>query len=241
MAKQRSGKLKRLIHIQELLKTLNITSDNLELYDKAITHKSYANENLKISSGDNERLEFLGDSILSAIITDYLFTKFKDKSEGFLTKLRSKIVSRKNTANLSKAWELNQFIKLSKGEKKTLGRQRTSILSNVFEALIGAIYLDKGYNFTKNFLIPKLKQNIYNIHNKKMLQDYKSRLQEYFLKKFNKTPEYVVIKEEGTDHSKIFHIQVKFRDKTFGKGTGKSKKSAAQKAAFDALKKLKKI
>lgn len=229
----------RLKGLEKILRKFKIRVKDIYIYHKALTHKSYANENYHGTQQHNERLEFLGDSVLSLIVTDYLFNKFRDKPEGALTKLRAKVVSRKNCARVCRALGIPELVLLSRGEIKSSGNKRVSILSNTLEAFIGAMYIDQGYFKTRKFIIKMFKENIADIINNKIYPDAKSRLQEYFMKNFNQPPNYIVEKEEGDDHKKKFYIKVVFNNKIYGRGSGKNKKEAAQAAALKALDKLK--
>ncbi|MCK4666733.1 ribonuclease III [Candidatus Dependentiae bacterium] len=240
MAKKRKRTLtaERIESIKKLLLTLNIETENFEIYDLALTHKSYANENYSGLQDHNERLEFLGDSVLSISITNFLYKKFPNESEGYLTKLRSKIVSQKNLSKMAKKLNFGYYLLLSKGEHKSNGMSRESILGNTFEALLGAVFLDKGFQINNKLINELFINNIIDIIKNHKFKDYKSELQEYFMRKFNKIPTYVVENETGIEHKKVFFIKVMFNRKVYGKGTGKNKKEAAQLAAFNALKKL---
>ncbi|HOK39681.1 MAG TPA: ribonuclease III [bacterium] len=224
--------------IQQLQREIRYNFNDLSLLIKALTHKSYVNEHKKLKIKDNERLEFLGDSVLSLVISEYLFLEFKDKREGELAKIHSSIVSSKTLCRKSKEINLGEYIFLGKGEEATGGRKRFSILTNVYEALIGAIFLDSDYNTIKKFILNNFSEEIKDIIEKKNYIDYKSFLQEYTQAKYKERPIYVLIKEEGPEHSKIFTVDVKINNKTYGTGTGKTKKEAEQNAAEKALVKL---
>ncbi|MDD3627886.1 MAG: ribonuclease III [bacterium] len=240
MAKRKNRTIlpEREKELRSLLKSLNIKTNNIDIFDLALTHKSYANENYTEENEHNERLEFLGDAVLSLGIGYVLYKRFPAKDEGFLTKLRAKIIGRKNLANVCQELNLGDYLLLSKGELKSSKSIRESILSNTLEAFLGALYLDQGFKFIKGFIFNCFIKNIEAIIDNEMFTDYKSKLQEYFMQKFNELPEYLVEKEEGIEHKKTFYINVVFRKKIYGSGNGKNKKEAAQNAAFNALKAL---
>ena len=195
----------------------------------ALTHSSYANE---YSVESNERLEFLGDSILGCVISKILYQEFPDLAEGELSKIKGAIVSRSNFAKYAYDLKLNEQILLGKGEEYTGGRDRESNLSGTFEALIGAIYLDAGYK--KSYEIISILVNA-TINNKDFFFDNKTKLQEITQKKFKQTPKYNIIKEEGPPHNKVFFVEVKVSSEILGNGIGKNKKEAEQSAAKEAL------
>jgi ribonuclease-3 len=217
---------------KELQKVIRIKFHNQQLLNEALTHKSYAVETVP-PRRDNERLEFLGDSLLSAIVSSYLYKTRPQDDEGLLSQQKAQLISRKTLYNWAKEINLGQYICLSRGEETTGGRERESILANAFEALLGAIYLDRGYPTLEKFILQRLKQ-------KKFVQrrDYKSQLQEIIQGKHKLVPAYRVIKETGPEHNKTFEIGVYFKKKILGRGTGKSKKEAEQEAAKNALEKL---
>ena len=199
----------------------------------ALTHSSFANE----SGGryvSYERLEFLGDSVLGIITSDYIFRTFPHLPEGELTKLRATLVCEKQLCVFSQELGLKKFIKLSRGERHCMGQNRPSILADVFEAICAAIYLDSGMEEAKNFVLKFIVPAVKNpkIQNAK---DYKTDLQEIVQKNPGETIEYVLIKEEGPDHDKKFTVEAKISNNPVGRGSGKSKKEAEQHAAKAAL------
>jgi len=217
----------------QLESVLGIKFTDKKLLEEAITHKSYAIENNK--SYWNERLEFLGDSVLSCVVADYLYSKFPDSPEGHLSRIKSQLVSKQTLVKLAKEINIGKFIFLSKGEELTGGRTRESNLANAIEAIIGAIYLDKGFETAKKFILKY-------IANKKISLeiDYKSKLQEISQAKYKVLPVYRVISETGPEHNKNFEVEVKVKNRILGIGKGKSKKEAEQLAAKEAIKILKK-
>lgn len=203
---------------------------------EALTHSSYSNENKNYNF--NERLEFLGDSILSIIVSDYLFKNEKDLPEGELTKLRANIVCEESLSDAANKIELGKYMLLGKGEEATGGRQRISILADAFEAVIAAIYLDGGLESAKEFVLDYMKEIIIDSRRGKIFRDYKTHLQEVLQGQGESNIWYKLLDEKGPDHNKIFIMQVGANEKVLGTGEGKSKKEAEQLAAKIALKKL---
>lgn len=223
--------------IDSFAKKIGVDFDNISLLRTAVTHRSYLNENKGGDLEHNERLEFLGDAVLELIVTSFLFKKFPKKAEGELTAYRSALV---NTVSLTKVAEhigLNDFVLLSRGEAKDTGRARSIILANAVEAVIGAIYLDQGYNTAANFISNHLLNTIdidEIVKNKKWI-DAKSLFQEKAQEKVGITPTYKTLKEIGPDHDKQFTLGVFLGDMQIASGTGPSKQEAEQRAAERAL------
>ena len=215
----------------EILDKFNIKTDNEEMYQTALTHTSFANEHGKESY---ERLEYLGDAVLELVMSEYLY-KNTTYEEGEMTKLRSHYVCENALYEYSIRLGLNEFLLLGKGEEETGGRNRKAIVADIFEAFMGAIYLDKGLETVKKFIysniIPLVESGEINFFN-----DYKSILQEY-VQTDKRSLEYVVVKEEGPAHNKTFEVVVKIDDIIYGRGSAHSKKEAEQEAAKDVLKK----
>ena len=207
---------------------------NKELLNTALTHSSYAKERKSQHIKYNERLEFLGDAVLSVIVSDYIFLHCPDLPEGELTKLRASLVCEKSLFEFAKKIDLGNFLVLSKGERKNGGAERPSIVSDAFEALIAAVYLDGGIEpATKhvlNFIIPAIKSS-----KKPQMKDYKTTLQEIIQKNPGERLEYVPVSESGPDHNKHFVFEVHLNSNVIGRGGGKSKKEAEQQAAREAL------
>jgi len=214
---------------------INYKFDNELILIEALTHSSYANERKGKTLKYNERLEFLGDSILGLIISDYLFKKFPELPEGDLTKTRAKIVCESSLSECAKLICIGRYILLGKGEESTGGRERTSILADAFEALIGAIYVDGGFDKAKKFILQIMLPIIDDAMNGKIFIDYKTQLQELLQNDSSITITYEIIKEKGPDHNKTFFAQVKKNEKIIGYGEGKSKKESEQNAAKMAL------
>jgi ribonuclease III len=201
----------------------------------AITHRSYLNEHREATWDHNERLEFLGDAVLELVVTDYLFHKYPEKPEGELTAVRAALV---NTVSLSAAAEelgVNQFLLMSKGEAKDVGRARQYILANVFEACIGAIYLDQGYEQAAQFIASRLFAKTDEIVRQRLWQDPKSRFQELSQEYVSVTPTYETISQDGPDHDRIFTVGVYLRHELVAEGKGRSKQEAEQQAAERAV------
>lgn len=207
--------------------------NNQKLFKQAFTHRSYLNESrLKIPS--NERLEFLGDSIISFVVSEYLFKKYPDFDEGTLTNIRSLLVNTNNLSLVAKKLNFGKLLMLSKGEEESRGRENESILENSFEAFVGALFLDQGlkavYDFLEIVLLPKTEELV----QKRVFKDPKSLLQEKVQAK-KQTPVYRVISESGPAHAKLFTVGVYVEDRVLGKGKGKSKQEAEENAAKIAL------
>lgn len=217
-----------------LLMTKLPSIKNKKLLEEALTHRSYLNE-VKEKISSNERLEFLGDSILSFIVSDYLFNNYPEFNEGKLTNLRSLLVNTKMLADMAKECNLGQMLRLSKGEEESGGRNNPSLLADTFEAFIGALFLDRGIEEVQKFInltvIPRADEFI----QKNLLKDPKSRLQELVQAKKQTSPLYKVIEEEGPAHSKTFTVGVYVGEKLYGTGTGHSKQTAEENAALSAL------
>jgi len=205
-----------------------------KLFAEAFTHRSYLNEaKLKISS--NERLEFLGDSILSFVISNYLFAKYPDFNEGDLTNLRSLMVNTKSLSGIARELSMGQLLKLSKGEEESKGRENATLLENSFEAYIGALFLDQGLSAVVKFLDSALFPKIQELVNKKAFKDPKSLLQEKVQGRKQGSPAYRVLEESGPAHAKIFKVGVFVDGKKLGEGLGRSKQIAEESAAKVAL------
>ncbi len=217
--------------MKNLEKLIKFSFKNQRLFREALTHKSYAIEANKKKF--NERLEFLGDSVLSLSVSSYLFKKYPKIDEGELSRLRSAIVSGESLTVWARDIKLGDYLFLSRGEDVTGGRSRGSTLADALEALIGAIYLDSGYAAAEKFVLNRLKRR------KFLRLDYKSQLQEIIQKKYKIPPRYSLVNETGPDHNKTFQIEVWVGEKSFGCGAGKTKKQAEQLAAGAALEKLK--
>lgn len=214
---------------------MGLQFNDLTLLRQAFTHRSYLNEHRGESLGHNERLEFLGDAVLELIATHFLYEKYPDRAEGDLTAYRAALVNAVTCAEVATTIGMNDFLLLSRGEAKDTGRARNILLANAFEALVGAIYLDLGYDAAKQFIGKHLFPKIEEIVRKKLWQDAKSALQEKAQETEGVTPHYEVLKETGPDHDKHFIVGVYIRDTLLAQGDGKSKQEAEQSAAREAL------
>ncbi len=207
------------------------------LLKQAFTHRSYINENKNLGIEHNERLEFLGDAVLELVTTDYLFTRFKDKNEGELTSLRSALVNADTCAAVAQELGANDFLLLSKGESKDGGRARQYILANTLEAIIGALYIDQGYDAAKDFILTHITPLADKIIEQGTWIDAKSSFQAQAQEHTGITPSYRTIRESGPDHDKHFTVGVYLDRELLGEGSGKSKQDAEQEAARNALEK----
>lgn len=221
-----------------LQERLGYTFTNPDLLVEALTHRSYLNEHREYVGSHNERLEFLGDAVLELAVTDFLFKRYPAKPEGELTAYRAALVNTVSLAETSQTLNTNDFLLLSKGEAKDTGRARDVILADAFEAIIGAIYLDAGYEAAEKFIANNLYQKIDDVIAKRSYQDAKSRFQEAAQEKRSVTPSYETLSEVGPDHAKIFTVGVFIEDKEIAKGAGKSKQEAEQAAAQAGLDKM---
>lgn len=212
---------------------LNYKFNNKALLLNALTHSSYANE-VRKGITSNERLEFLGDSVLSIIVSDYLFKNFPNMPEGELTKLRASLVCEKSLCGFSRSLNIGSYLKLGKGEDKGGGRERDSILADAFEAVLAAMYLDGGMEVARKhvlrFVLPELEHT-----DDEVFKDYKTALQEIIQRNPEESVTYILTDETGPDHNKQFTVEVHLNSNVIGSGRGKSKKQAEQMAAKQAL------
>jgi len=216
-------------------KKLGLKFKNKDLLIQAFCHRSYINENPDSNLENNERLEFLGDAVLELVVTEYLFEKYPKKAEGELTNWRAALVNAKMLGDLSKKLNFNDYLLLSKGEEKELGKARQYILANTLEALIGALYLDQGYKTAKVFIEKNLIKRLPEIIKKGLYKDAKSLFQEEAQERTGITPAYKVLKEWGPDHAKHFIIGVFLNNELIAEGKGSSKQEAEEEAAKGAL------
>lgn len=216
-------------------KKTNIVFKNKKLLEQAFIHRSYINENTKSNLCHNERLEFLGDAVLELVVTDYLYKKYPDQDEGSLTAYRSALVNAVIIGEIALELGMNEYLLLSKGEAKDIGKARGYILANTYEAYVGAVYLDRGYEVTRDFITKTLLIKIETIIEKKLWRDSKSLVQEKSQEFLNVTPSYKVLHESGPDHDKHFTIGIFFGLDLIAEGKGKSKQEAEQAAAHKAL------
>lgn len=225
-----------LNNISKFEKIISYEFKNKQYILEALTHSSYSNENK--SYAFNERLEFLGDSVLGIVISDYLFKNETELPEGELTKLRANIVCEESLSEVAKEIELGTHILLGRGEEATGGRDRISILADAFEAVIAAIYLDGGIENARTFVLTQMNEIIQDSVKGRIFRDYKTHLQEVIQSKGESNITYVLVEEIGPDHNKRFIMQVKLDEEILGTGEGKSKKEAEQSAAKQALRRM---
>lgn len=225
------------LNSDEVAKIIGHTPKDLDLYISAFTHRSYLNEHRSFHLPHNERLEFLGDAVLELVSTEYLYKNY-DHPEGELTNFRSALVNYKMLADIAKRLGLEQHLLMSKGEAKDTGRARQVILANCIEALIGALYLDLGYEATAEFIAKEVLVELNAIISGGTYVDPKSKLQEYVQEKRGVTPTYGVISETGPDHNKVFVVCALVNNDEIGRGQGPSKQEAEISAAENALNNL---
>jgi ribonuclease III len=226
----------RSLMLKELQNKLNVCFNNINFLDTALTHSSYANGKTGIEF--NERIEFLGDSVLQLTISEYLFAHYTNKNEGELTKVRSLIVCENSLYAIAKGWELGQYIRMSSGEELTGGRTRISILADCIEAIIAAVYIDQGFEIAKEFILKNFKSTIEKAIKNEIVLDYKTTLQETLQKNGDVSIEYKLVKFEGPPHRRKFFVDICINDEHWGSGEGYSKKEAEQNAAKTALERL---
>lgn len=221
-----------------LQKDLKIKFKKPALLKNAFIHRSYLNEHKDFKGESNERLEFLGDSVLSLFVSIFLFEKLPKSPEGELTQIRASLVRTETLAKLARTLRLGQYLYMSKGEEDSQGRTNNSTLANTFEALVGAIYIDQGSQTAERFVSDQILNNWRQL-SKSAVFDNKSKLQETLQRKFHKSPIYRLANSWGPDHDRRFEVEVYLEEKQLGAGIGKNKQAAAQSAAGDALARLK--
>ncbi|MBI3103648.1 ribonuclease III [Candidatus Daviesbacteria bacterium] len=221
----------------KLLQLLNIRFNNINLLKQAFIHRSYLNE-VRLNSDSNERLEFLGDSVLSLVVSFYLFNKRLQDAEGELTNLRAYVVKTKSLSEAAKKLDLGSYLKLSKGEEQGGGRENPQLLANTYEAVVGAVFLDQGLEVVKKII----EKTLFALFEKELKmgppKDAKSHLQEVVQERFKQSLKYQILQTRGPDHAKHFMVAVYIGGKEMGKGSGSSKQVAEEQAAKEALKKL---
>lgn len=216
-------------------KKCNLEFENKSLLEQAFIHRSYINENKGLEKEHNERLEFLGDAVLELVITDFLFAKFPNVKEGILTAYRSSLVRTESISAAARSMGMNDLLKLSKGESRDQGKARDYILANTFEAFVGAVYLDRGYEAAKTIIADTLFENIDEVIKSGSWKDAKSEVQEYAQEHYSETPRYELVSAVGPDHDKHFVMAIYFGDKKIAEGSGNSKQKAQQDAAQYAI------
>lgn len=222
---------------ESLSKRLNLPFRDYFLLSRALTHRSYLNEN-KDAIEDNERLEFLGDAVLDFMVAEWLYNHYPEKPEGDLTRLRAALVHTDQLAFFARQINLGKALKLGRGEIQAGGYERSTLLCDAFEALIGALFLQGGIDAVKDFMVPLLKDVVDVIFQTHMDDDTKSRLQEWSQGQGFSSPKYVLVAEEGPDHEKTFEMEVKIGRTPYGRGIGSSKQLAEKAAAREALIKI---
>ena len=226
--------MERTQELSLLQEKIGYSFRDLSLLNKALTHKSHANENSQPVK-DNERFEFLGDSVLDLIVSGYMIKTFPDFSEGTLSKIRAAVVNETCLAELARGIDLGKYLLLGKGEESSGGREKNSLLANAYEALAGAIYFDSNLETALDIFLPVLEVEIAKYSDTPRFRDYKSDLQEYTQIHFNCIPNYKVVNEKGPDHAKEFEVVVLIQEGVRGRGSGKTKKESEQAAAKSAL------
>jgi ribonuclease-3 len=228
-------------NLPSLEEKLGLQFNDYSLLSRAMTHRSYLNENPDMVLEDNERLEFLGDAVLDFVVGAYLYHKYPEMHEGDLTSLRAALVRTDSLAKFALAWELGRFLRLGYGEAENGGRERLPILCAAFEALVGAVYLDQGLTAVQTLVQPMLGPALVNILEESLHKDAKSEFQVWAQAQYNITPRYKVVATSGPDHAKEFTVQVMVEDMVWGVGNGRSKQHAAQAAARMALLKAEQV
>jgi ribonuclease III len=225
-----------MINFSDFEKKTKIIFKDKDLLRQAFVHRSYINENPGASTSHNERLEFLGDAVIELIVTDFLYKKYSNFTEGELTAVRSALVNAVIISEVAQSIGMNDYLLLSKGESKDMGKARQYILANTYEAYVGAIYLDQGYDAADKFVAKSLLHKTEEIVSKKLWRDAKSLVQEKAQEYVSATPSYRVLHESGLDHDKHFTVGIFFGSELIAEGKGKSKQEAEQSAANAALK-----
>jgi ribonuclease-3 len=229
--------------LDEAQQAIGHTFRNVRLLDEALTHTSHVNELKDQSSKDNERLEFLGDAVLALIISEHVAAACPDLMEGALSKLRSHLVSEATLAAVARRLDLGKLLRLGRGEERTGGREKDSILADTVEAVLAAVYLDGGLEAARGFTLRAFAQELGEAASRDagggLSGDYKTQLQEWCQQQHDCVPQYVTAKESGPDHQKTFDVQVLVQGRVLGRGTGRSKKEAEQAAAQEALEHVK--
>jgi ribonuclease-3 len=225
-------------HLKAFEKKLGFKFKSKGHLKRALTHKSYANENRLPPTDQNERYEYLGDAVLELAISHLLMKKFPEYSEGELSKLRAAIVNESRLASIAKRLELGDYLYLGRGEEITGGRNKDSVLSDAFEAVLGSVYLDKGFNKAMGVVGKHFKEVLVRSSERGFVKDFKTRLQEKAQGKLRAMPRYRLVREKGPDHRKTFEVHLYINEELMGVGTGGSKKAAEQEAARAALEKL---
>lgn len=226
----------RLDELQTLEQKIGAIFINKNILNQALTHSSFGHDR---NLPDNERLEFLGDAVLKLVVSEHLYLKFPERDEGALTKIRASVISDDTLSRISRDLGIGEFLLLSENEKKTGGHRRKSNLANVFEALLGALFLDSGIGKSRELILGCLSDEIDRTSMADFISDYKSTLQEFAQKRRWELPRYKVVKETGPKHRRVFWMEVRVKGRNLGVGRGRNKKESEQRAAMQALRKLK--
>jgi len=225
-------------NLETLEKTLGYSFNDRTLLIEALTHRSYHHENPEKTSSYNERLEFIGDSVLGLVVVEYLFLYSQDFSESEMSEIKSYIVRGSLLSEIAADISLGRYVRLGKGEEETGGRTKKSILANTMEAVFGAVYLDGGYEAARNFVLSLLRERILGVISSGQYHNFKTELQEESQMRFGMLPEYRIVSQEGEEHRKTFTVEVFIAGKRFGKGAGRNKKEAQTFAAKEAMERL---
>lgn len=228
---------KRKEELKKFLKEQKIKFNDLDLLDLALSHRSFANEK-NVGMGNNEKLEFLGDSVLGLIITEFLYKNYSSLHEGDFARVKSFVVSEEMLSTQGKNIGLNKLIKIGHGEEMTGGREKKAIIADAFEAFLGAMYLDSKYSRVEEFVVRLFEEEIKLVVNERQGQDYKTLLQEYVQKKYRDCPQYRQISESGPEHNKTFLMEVLVDNQVIAQASGKSKKEAEKNAAKIAYRRI---
>ncbi|HET7909673.1 MAG TPA: ribonuclease III [Nitrospira sp.] len=224
--------------LDALQSALDYQFSNLRLLQEALTHKSYVNEQRTMAPADNERLEFLGDAVLSLVVSEQLATLLPHSPEGALSKHKARLVSESMLAGVAKRLNLGSYLRLGRGEELSKGREKDSLLADAVEAVIAAVHLDGGLEASRCVVARLLGHQFSQVASQRHLpgeDDYKTQVQEWCQRRFDSLPSYAVVRETGPDHDKVFEVEVRVNGEVVGKGTGRSKKEAEQSAAKQAL------
>jgi len=227
-----------LADLDALQQILGVKFNNLSLLEQALVHSSYINENPDLAPASNERLEFLGDAVLGLVVTEKLYQYYPHLSEGEMTKIRAALVRGDTLARVAKTIELGDYLYLGKGEEASGGRRKPANLAGALEAVIAAVFLDRGQSATRDFTLKLLDVELKSIISKGLGIDYKSELQELIQAKKQQKPDYHLIEATGPDHDKMFTVEIRVGEAVLGRGSGKSKKAAETEAARSALENL---
>ena len=229
------NKQKKMNNYEAIEEKLGIVFQDKSLLDIALTHRSYLNEHKEVSLQNNERIEFLGDAVLELIISSYLFKEYPNKPEGDLTNIRAALVRTESLAEESRNLGIGEYLRMSKGEKESGGRDKDYLLANTFEAVLGAIYQDQGFDVCKTYIERTLLMKADRIVENNLFIDPKTQAQEIIQAKFKVTPIYEVLKQDGPDHDKTFTVALKINNKQIASGTGSSKQKAEEAAAKETV------